>query len=159
MKKSLLQNMHKKLRKWKSLLGAILFCSGAGKNVRTSSLALALEVSPHCSANTVSPFLSDNSLELGSVAGPVIQANWSFVLRMTWGLEACFTVFYSVCTKLAYGHFGKTQGWLCVGERVIWAVGLQLKALLASSSGICCWVSPDQYKQTKVLGWWDDNTS
>ena len=67
--------MHKKLRKLKSLLGAILFCSGAGKNARTSSLALALEVSPHCSANTVSPFLSDNSWELGSAAGPVIQAN------------------------------------------------------------------------------------
>ena len=72
MKKSLLQNMHKKLRKLKSLLGDILFCIGADKNARTSSLALALEVSPHCSANTVSPFLSDNSLEEGAVAGSVI---------------------------------------------------------------------------------------
>ena len=38
-----------------------------------------------------------------------------------------------------YGHSGGTQGWLSVGERVVWGVGYiqQLKALLASKSGIC----------------------
>ena len=56
----------------------------------------------------------------------------------------CFTVNqrpHWACWQ--YGHSGGTQGWLGVGERAIWAVGYiqQLKALLASSSGICWWVS------------------
>ena len=80
----------------------------------------------------------------GSVAGPVIQANGGWDLRMTWGLEACFTVHW-VCWQ--YGHSGGTQGWLVVWERAIWAVGYiqQLKALLVSSSGI------QLYKKTQFL--------
>ena len=58
-----------------------------------------------------------------------------WVLRMTWGLEAYFTVFHSEpVSALAcwqYGHSGETQGWLGVRERVIWSVWYiqQLKAL------------------------------
>ena len=70
-----------------------------------------------------------------------------WVLRMTWGLEACFAVFHSesafALSLLTVWSLWGTQGWLGVGERVVWAVGYiqQFKAHLKSRSGICWWVS------------------
>ena len=52
------------------------------------------------------------------------MGGWS--LRMTWGLDACYTIFHikpeSALRSPSYGYSGGTQRWVGVWERVIWAV-------------------------------------
>ena len=62
-------------------------------------------------------------MKLGSVAGPVIQANGRLSFEDNLRSEACFTVFHSeLASKLSllrvWSLWG-TQGWLGVGERVV----------------------------------------
>ena len=104
--------------------------------------------------------------KLGSVAGPVFQANGR--LSFVDDLRSGGLKWTSIRTELANSMVTlgeRTQGWLGVGERVIWSIGYiqQLKALLARS-GICWWAitvvglqSPDRNRLTKVLSWRDDN--
>ena len=82
--------------------------------------------------------------KLGFVAGPVFQANGR--LSFVDDLRSGGLKWTSIRTELANSMVTlgeRTQGWLGVGERVIWSIGYiqQLKALLGNSSGICWWVS------------------
>ena len=75
------------------------------------------------------------------------------------GLFYCVSQWTSVLTELA--DIMVTLGNDRMLKKSIWTVWYiqQLKALLASSSGICWWAQcrfPDKNRQTKVLCWWDD---
>jgi hypothetical protein len=61
--------------------------------------------------------------------------------KTVWALKS--KVFNESLLTAWYSALWGTQGWLGVWERVVWAVGYiqQLKALLASSSGISWWMS------------------